>query len=77
MCKPLTSASYSTTLLEAEKWIQIIYLMRTPREEMMMSPTLDPLFISDPSKYIVQYSYSTGASGVWVSIHSATKSASS
>jgi hypothetical protein len=44
---------------------------------MKMSPTPDPLFISDPSKYIVQYSYSTGASGVWVSIHSVTKSASS
>jgi hypothetical protein len=35
--------------------------------EMKMSPTLAPLFINDPSKYIVQYSCSTEAGGVWVS----------
>jgi hypothetical protein len=53
ICKSLTSSSYPATLLEAKKWFQIIYLMRTLRGEMKRSPTLAPLFISDPSKYIV------------------------
>jgi hypothetical protein len=44
--------------------------------EMKTSPSPAPLFISDPSKYIIQYSCSTRAGGVWVSVHSATKSAS-
>jgi hypothetical protein len=43
--------------------------------EMKMSPTLAPLFISDPLKYMVQYSYSIGASDNWVSVHSTMKSA--
>jgi hypothetical protein len=44
--------------------------------ETKRSPTLAPLFISNPSKYMVQYSCSTGAGGNWVSVHSAMKSAS-
>jgi hypothetical protein len=63
------------TLLVAKKWIQIIYLMHMLRGEMKTSLVPTPLFISDPSKYIVQYSYSIGASGVWVLVHSAIKSA--
>jgi hypothetical protein len=42
--------------------------------EMKMSPTLALLFISNLSKYIIQYSCSTGAGGVWVLVHLATKS---
>jgi hypothetical protein len=41
-----------------------------------MSPALALLFISDPSKYIIQYSCSTKAGGIWVSVHSTTKLAS-
>jgi hypothetical protein len=48
----------------------------TPSGETQTSPTPAPFFISDPSKYIVQYSWSTAAGGIWVSGHSATKLAS-
>jgi hypothetical protein len=41
-----------------------------------MSPALAPLFISNPLKYIIQYSYSTGTGGIWVLVHSTTKFAS-
>ena len=40
------------------------------------SPVLTPFFISDPPKYIVQYSWSMAAGGIWISVHSATKLAS-
>ena len=33
-----------------------MYLMRTLRGDMKTNPTLAPFFISDLSKYIVQYS---------------------
>jgi hypothetical protein len=36
------------------------------REEMKTSPVVAPLFISDLSKYIVQYYCSTRAGGIWV-----------
>ena len=52
-----------------------MYLMRTPRGDTKTYPALAPFFISDPSKYIVQYSWSTTAGGVWTSVHSAMKSA--
>ena len=35
------------------KWMQTMYLMRTPRGEMKTSPASVPFFISDPSKYII------------------------
>ena len=38
------------------KWMRTMYLMRTPRGETKTSPMPAPFFISDPSKYIVQYS---------------------
>jgi len=34
-----------------------------------------PFFISDSSKYIIQYSWSTTTGGIWTSVHSLTKSA--
>jgi hypothetical protein len=42
---------------------------------MKSSPALAPVFISDPSKYMVQSSGWIGATGSWVSTHSAMKSA--
>ena len=43
---------------------------------MKTSPTPMPFFISDPLKYIIQYSWSMTAGGIWTSVHSATKLAS-
>jgi hypothetical protein len=54
--RPLMSASYSTTLFDEGKWSRTMYLMRTPKGHTKTSPTPAPFFISDPSKYIVQYS---------------------
>jgi hypothetical protein len=68
------SASYFATLFETGKWIRIKYLRCTLRGETNTSLALAPVFINDPSKYIVQYSYSVGADGVALSVHSATKS---
>ena len=48
--------------------MRTMYLMRTPRNKMKASPTLAPFFISDPSKYIVQYSWSTTAGGIWTGL---------
>jgi hypothetical protein len=45
-------------------------------EDNMASPTLAPVFINKPSKYMVQYSWSMIAGGIWISVHSVTKSAS-
>ena len=56
--------------------MRTMYLMRTPRGETKTSLALAPLFISNLSKYIIQYSWSTTAGGIWISVHSATKSAS-
>ena len=36
--------------------------------------TLEPGAITDPSKYIVQYSWVTSGVGSWISVHSTTKS---
>ena len=48
----------------------------TSRCEMKTSPASAPFFISNPSKYIGQYSSSTTAGNIWTSVHSAMKSAS-
>ena len=53
MWRPLTRASYSTTLFQTGKWIWMVYHILTPRGEMKMRPTLAPVFIKDPSKYKV------------------------
>jgi hypothetical protein len=42
---------------------------------MKSRPAPAPVFINDPSKYMVQSSGSIGVVGSWVSTHSATKSA--
>jgi hypothetical protein len=42
---------------------------------MKSKPAPAPVFISDPSKYMVQSSGWIGAVGNWVSVHSARKSA--
>ena len=55
--------------------MRTMYLMHSPRGEMKTSLALVPFFISDPSKYIIQYSWSTAAGGIWTSVHSAMKSA--
>jgi hypothetical protein len=68
------STSYSTTLFEMGKWIQIRYLRCTPSGETNTSLALAPVFISDPLKYIVQYSCSVGTEGVAFSAHPTTKS---
>ena len=52
-----------------------MYLMHTPRGDTKTSPTPVPFFISDPSKYIVQYSWSMIADGIWTLVHSTMKSA--
>ena len=52
-----------------------MYLMCTPRGEKKTSPMPAHFFISDPSKYIIQYSWSMTAGGIWTSVHSTTKSA--
>ena len=74
MHRLLMSASYSATLLEEGKWTQTMYLMRTLRGEMKTSPVPAPFFISDPLKYIVQYSWSMTIGGIWILVHSAMKS---
>jgi hypothetical protein len=45
-----------------------MYFMRT-----LWGETPAPFFISDPSKYIVQYYWSTTAGGIWISVHFAMK----
>ena len=45
-----------------------MFLMRTPRGETKTSHVPAPFFISDPSKYIVQYSWSTTAGGIWTGL---------
>lgn len=50
------SNSYSTALFEAGKCKRIAYCISTPRGETKMRPTPAPLRISDPSKYMTQYS---------------------
>ena len=42
MHRPLMSVSYSATLLEEGKWMQTMYLMRTPRGETKTSPAPAP-----------------------------------
>ena len=54
--RPLMSVLYSAILFDEGKWSQTMYLMWTPRGDTKTSPTPTPFFISDPSKYIVQYS---------------------
>lgn len=66
---------YSTTLLDAAKWSYMMYRRCTPRGEMNSRPAPTPVFISDPSKYIVHNSACIRVVGSWVSIHSARKSA--
>jgi hypothetical protein len=46
-----------------------MYFMRTLRGKTNTSPVLVPFFISDLSKYIVHYSWSTIAGGIWISVH--------
>ena len=53
MRRPLTRVSYSATLFDVGKCSQTMYFMRTPRGKTKTSPTLAPLFISEPSKYMV------------------------
>jgi hypothetical protein len=43
------SASYSTTLLEAEKYSWTMYSMRTPRGEIKTRPTPTPYFMTELS----------------------------
>jgi hypothetical protein len=43
---------------------------------MKTRPTPTPSFMTEPLKYIIHLSCSIGADGVWISVHSATKSAS-
>ena len=54
--RPLMSASYLATLFDEGKWRRTMYLMQTLRGDTKTNPALAPFFISDPSKYIVQYS---------------------
>ena len=54
--RPLMSASYSAILFDEGKWSRTMYLMRTTRGDMKTIPAPALFFISDPSKYIVQYS---------------------
>ena len=61
-------------IVEEGKWMQTMYLMHTPRGEMKTSPMPVPFFISEPSKYIVQYSWSRTVGGIWTSVHSVMKS---
>jgi hypothetical protein len=53
-----------------------MYSMCTPRGEMKTRPTLAPSFMTEPWKYLIQVSCSIFAGGVCISVHSATKSAS-
>jgi hypothetical protein len=57
-----------------EECSRTMYSMRMPRGEMKTRPTLVPFFMTELLKYIIHVSCSMGASGVWISIHSATKS---
>jgi hypothetical protein len=61
--------------LEAGKCNRIVYHSLSPEEETMMTtaPALVPW--TDLSKYMVQYSMQLRGGEVWVSIHTATKSA--
>jgi hypothetical protein len=53
-----------------------MYSMRTPRGKMTTRPTPTPSFMTESSNYIVHVSCSIGADGVWISVHSVTKSTS-
>jgi hypothetical protein len=44
--------------------------------QMKISPAPSPFLLSNPSKYTVHHSSSTAASGIWISVHFAMKSAS-
>ena len=49
-----TEVQMPPIVIEQEYWT--MYFIHTPRGETKTSPTSAPLFISDPSKYIVRYS---------------------
>ena len=51
-------------------------LMRTLRGKTKTSPKPTPFFISDPSKYIVQYSWLMVVGGIWILVHFVTKTTS-
>ena len=52
----LRRASYSAMLFEVGKCKRITYCMCSPRGEMKRRPAPASVFITDPSKYIVQHS---------------------
>jgi hypothetical protein len=52
-----------------------MYSMCMARGKMKTRPTPAPSFMIEPSKYIVHVSCSIGVGGVWISVHSVTKSA--
>jgi hypothetical protein len=56
--------SYSAVLFDAEKCSRTKYSMRTLRGKMKTRPTLAPSFMIEPSKYMVQVSWSIDAGGV-------------
>src|SRR6185295_11172458 len=67
--------SYSAILLDAGKCKRTTYRMCSPRGEMKRRPAPAPVFITDPSKYMVQHSAWICGGGSWVLVHSALKSA--
>ena len=69
------SASYSTTLLEAAKWIYNAYLSLSPFGEVRTTPTPKPVRILEPSKCIRQWVESGARGRYWVSAQSTRKSA--
>src|SRR4051812_18962681 len=77
MRMPWSSASYSTSLLEALlKLIWRMYLSFVPLGETGTTPDPAPCCLLDPPKYTVHELDRSGGPGVWTSAHSTMKSGS-
>src|SRR3954467_1206541 len=71
MRMPWSSASYSSSLLEALlKLICRTYLSLVPLGEISTTPAPAPCYLLDPSKNIVHELDMSGGAGVWTSVHS-------
>src|SRR6185312_10233783 len=71
-----SNASYLASLLETLNKIWNTYFNCSPLGEMNKTPAPPPSILSEPSKYITQYSGMFRGAGIWASRHSAKKSTS-
>jgi hypothetical protein len=76
MLSPWTSASYSAVLLDARNRSWSAYLSCSPPGEIKRISVPAPCSLSEPSKYILYISATSGLFGTWCSVHSDMKSTS-